>query len=136
MKLIELQQSDMTHFIRITNKINNSIMFYPKRASVEKLMHLYFDELLDYLMRISIEVRFMLTLDRMSHSWVSLLWLIKSCWWKNRYFMMTAQNLFVPNVHKWVRPDSAHNIITRCYDYLLDQLSRQLSPTRELNVHY
>ena len=35
-----------------------------------------------------------------------------------------------------VRPDSAHNIVTRCFQYLLDQLSTQLSRTRELNVHY
>ena len=35
-----------------------------------------------------------------------------------------------------VRPDSAHNIVTRCYHYLLDQLSRQLSRTRVLNMHF
>ena len=34
-----------------------------------------------------------------------------------------------------VRPNPARNIGTRCYHYLFDQLSRQLSRTRELTNH-
>ena len=41
-----------------------------------------------------------------------------------------------PSEATGVRPDSAHNIMTRCYYYLLDQLSRQPSRTRVRNVHY